>query len=192
MYAYVEASNNFPHAVARFVSPNLPEVNTSRCLSFETMLYGVDLGQLDILDERNYKIWGIARSTWRNLVKLFSHKLWYIILRAKLFIASNVVIKFVCIFVHKLVIIIIDFDTTKYTDWVDFEVTLPSQLVRFVVQATRGGISQVDDQGDICIDNMRVVSGACTGSVPISFNSVHTLVFSKCSTHTWIFTDLPM
>ena len=68
VYAYAEASDNFPHAVARFVSPNLPEVNTSRCLSFETMVYGAHIGNLDILDERNYKIWGLPRSNKNSYI----------------------------------------------------------------------------------------------------------------------------
>ena len=46
-------------------------------------------------------------------------------------------------------------------NWQFAQLTLPRRTLIFVFEAIHGGRSEAEDQGDICIDDLRVVEGNC-------------------------------
>ena len=58
-------------------------------------------------------------------------------------------------------------------DWFTLAFQLDSHQKRFVLEATKGGINHFDEDGDICLDNLRVLHGLCSES----FTEKKTFVF---------------
>ena len=45
--------------------------------------------------------------------------------------------------------------------WQRVQVNLPSRTLIFVLEALHGGSSSSEDEGDICVDDLRIVEGEC-------------------------------
>ena len=50
---------------------------------------------------------------------------------------------------------------SKLYNWLTQEISIPDELLRFVVVAERGGQRARDDKGDICFDDFYVEEGPC-------------------------------
>ena len=50
---------------------------------------------------------------------------------------------------------------SKLYNWLTQEISIPDELLRFVVVAERGGYKARDDKGDICFDDFYVEEGPC-------------------------------
>ena len=52
-----------------------------------------------------------------------------------------------------------------YTDWLTQQVNLTSAVVLIVVEGTRGGYQDNEDEGDISVDDIGVTTGHCDGNI---------------------------
>ena len=76
----------------------------------------------------------------------------------------------------------LDTDYEAPRDWLTVSLTLSPDVTLFVVQATRGGRNEFHAISDICVDDFRVGSGECAGTLGRyhtlpSLPPIHRLIF---------------
>ena len=82
------------------------------------------------------------------------------------------------VYVH----IFADFDSVSERSWIDVEFTLSDFTTQLMFEATRGGTTVGEDEGDICIDNIEVTDGHCEGknnNSDVYIMPTHSIVIDK-------------
>ena len=74
-----------------------------------------------------------------------------------------------------------DFDSATEKSWIDVEFTLADFTTQLMFEATRGGATVGEDEGDISIDNIEVTDGHCEGKTTIATSQPCQHIISSCT-----------
>ena len=141
MYAYFDASVATVGNVARLISPMIPEEYTGKikCLSFQVVMYGAHIGYLHVLDEFGQVVWSHTGGEF-NHVK-FDHS---------------------SVYLSSVVVLCLAEPLDQYrTMWHHEYIQLPVMQRLIVFEVQRGGSQKEDDDGDVCLDNIKVIAEEC-------------------------------
>ena len=65
----------------------------------------------------------------------------------------------------------LDVERTETKDWIAEEVTLSMDGIGYGFEAVRGGVTGIEDRGDIAVDDIKMAEGGCTGEMYCSLPS---------------------